>query len=212
MSKIRHEWYQTDKEVVLSVFIRNVNENDMSLDLQPTSVSLNVKVATGSDLAFDLDPLSHEIDPKQSSVRVLQPKIELKLVKKDIGVKWNKIEGQDRGVPGQIASTSSTSAASASHAYPSSAKKRTNWDQLVRESAQEDEQQGKSKDPNGGGDAALNELFQKLYADATDDQRRAMIKSYQESNGTSLSTNWDEVKKKTVETRPPDSMVAKKWG
>ena len=38
-------------------------------------------------------------------------------------------------------------------------------------------------------------MFQKLYADATDEQRRAMVKSYQESNGTSLSTNWDEVKK-----------------
>jgi hypothetical protein len=34
-----------------------------------------------------------------------------------------------------------------------------------------------------------------LYADATEDQRRAMIKSYQESNGTSLSTNWEEVSK-----------------
>jgi hypothetical protein len=52
-----------------------------------------------------------------------------------------------------------------------------------------------SKDPNAGGDSALNEMFQKLYADATEDQRRAMIKSYQESNGTSLSTNWEEVSK-----------------
>ncbi|KAK4046798.1 Cochaperone protein [Microbotryomycetes sp. JL201] len=209
MSKIRHEWYQTDTDVVLSVFIRNVNENDMTLDLQPTSLSLNVKLATGSDLAFDLDPLSHEIDPKASSVRVLQPKIEVKLAKKQVGVKWNKIEGQDEGVSGQLASSNSSSNA---HAYPSSAKKRTNWDQVVKESTEEDEMAGKAKDPNGGGDAALNELFQKLYADATDDQRRAMIKSYQESNGTSLSTNWDEVKKETVKTMPPDSMIAKKWG
>ena len=52
-----------------------------------------------------------------------------------------------------------------------------------------------SKNPNAGGDSALNEMFQKLYADATEDQRRAMIKSYQESNGTSLSTNWEEVSK-----------------
>lgn len=51
------------------------------------------------------------------------------------------------------------------------------------------------KDPNAGGDKKLNELFQKLYADATDDQRRAMVKSYSESNGTSLSTDWSEVAK-----------------
>jgi len=52
-----------------------------------------------------------------------------------------------------------------------------------------------AKDPNAGGDRALNEMFQKLYADATDDQRKAMIKSYQESNGTALSTDWNDVSK-----------------
>lgn len=126
------------------------------------------------------------------------------------------------------------------HAYPSSSRKQHNWDDIVKQSAEEDEQLSKefSKDPNAGGDAALNQLFQKLYADATDDQRRAMIKSYQESNGTALSTDWNDVGKasvpcsctpapvcrvhhafvlprrsqRKVETHPPDSMVAKKFG
>jgi hypothetical protein len=31
-----------------------------------------------------------------------------------------------------------------------------------------------------------------------------MEKSYIESNGTSLSTNWEEVKQGKVETKPPD--------
>lgn len=81
------------------------------------------------------------------------------------------------------------------HAYPSSARKQHNWDAIVKQSAEEDAALAKefSKSGSGGGDKALNEMFQKLYADATDDQRRAMIKSYQESNGTALSTNWDEV-------------------
>lgn len=39
-------------------------------------------------------------------------------------------------------------------------------------------------------------FFQHLFAGADDDTRRAMMKSYVESNGTSLSTNWDEVKSK----------------
>jgi len=30
-----------------------------------------------------------------------------------------------------------------------------------------------------------------------------MMKSYQESGGTTLSTNWDEVKKAPVEVKPP---------
>ena len=39
-----------------------------------------------------------------------------------------------------------------------------------------------------------------------------MMKSYTESNGTSLSTNWEEVSKGKVETLPPDGMEAKAWG
>ena len=39
-----------------------------------------------------------------------------------------------------------------------------------------------------------------------------MMKSFQESNGTVLSTNWDEVGKKPVECTPPEGMVVKKWG
>ncbi len=39
-----------------------------------------------------------------------------------------------------------------------------------------------------------------------------MMKSYQESGGTVLSTNWEDVGKKKVEVSPPDGMIAKKWG
>ncbi|CAD6893394.1 unnamed protein product [Tilletia controversa] len=68
---------------------------------------------------------------------------------------------------------------------------------------------GSGEKKGDGGD--VNDFFKKLYAGASDDARRAMMKSFQESNGTTLSMNWDEVKKGTVETRPPDSMVARKY-
>lgn len=58
-------------------------------------LSLSVHLPTGSDIVFDLDPLAHQIDPKQSSFRTLQPKIEIKLKKVDAGIKWNKVEGED---------------------------------------------------------------------------------------------------------------------
>jgi len=57
----------------------------------------------------------------------------------------------------------------------------------------------------------VNGFFKKLYKDASPDVRRAMVKSYQESGGTALSTNWSEVAKKTVPISPPDGMEAKKW-
>lgn len=62
-----------------------------------------------------------------------------------------------------------------------------------------------------GGDSTVNEFFQKIFADSDDNTKRAMMKSYQESGGTTLSTNWDEVKKAHVEVKPPEGSEWKKW-
>lgn len=59
--------------------------------------------------------------------------------------------------------------------------------------------------------SSVNDFFKNLYSGATEEQRRAMMKSFTESNGTSLSTNWDDVKDHKVETVPPEGVEAKKW-
>ncbi|KAF5396135.1 Suppressor of G2 allele of SKP1 [Paragonimus heterotremus] len=86
------------------------------------------------------------------------------------------------------------------HTYPSSSKVAHDWSKLEKEAA-EIEDDG---DP-------LNKLFQNIYADASDETRRAMIKSFTESGGTVLSTNWKEVGKEKVEMKPPDGMEYKKY-
>ena len=68
-----------------------------------------------------------------------------------------------------------------------------------------------SSEDEAGGDP-VNGFFKKLFKNADPDTKRAMMKSYQESNGTALSTNWSEVGKGKVETTPPDGMEAKRWG
>lgn len=45
----------------------------------------------------------------------------------------------------------------------------------------------------------------------TEEQRRAMNKSYQESGGTVLSTNWEDIKKKQTEVKPPDGCEFRSW-
>uniref|UniRef100_A0A1D1ZE83 Protein SGT1 B n=1 Tax=Anthurium amnicola TaxID=1678845 RepID=A0A1D1ZE83_9ARAE len=88
--------------------------------------------------------------------------------------------------------------------YPSS-KSRTDWDKLEAHVKKEE------KEEKLEGDAALNKLFRDIYRDADPDMRRAMQKSFVESNGTVLSTNWKEVGAKKVEGTPPDGMELKKW-
>ncbi|KAI0508929.1 SGS-domain-containing protein [Xylaria bambusicola] len=86
-------------------------------------------------------------------------------------------------------------------AYPTSSKKGPqNWDKM-----DVDDDEDVSKD----GD--VNNFFQKIYKDADEDTKRAMMKSFIESNGTALSTSWDDAKSKTYKTQPPDGAEAKKW-
>ena len=81
------------------------------------------------------------------------------------------------------------------------------WDQIERDLA---EQEAAEK-PQG--DEAMNQLFQQIYANADPDTRRAMIKSYQTSGGTVLSTNWQEVAAKDYEKErtAPKGMEWKTW-
>ena len=66
-----------------------------------------------------------------------------------------------------------------------------------------------SKEPEG--EKQLNDFFQDIFKNASPEAQRAMQKSFVESNGTCLSTNWDEVGNKRVPITPPEGMVAKKY-
>ena len=58
---------------------------------------------------------------------------------------------------------------------------RKSWPILDLKEEEEDKPDG----PNG--------LFQQLYAGGDDGQRRAMVKSYTESGGTTLSMDWKDI-------------------
>lgn len=47
--------------------------------------------------------------------------------------------------------------------------------------------------------------------DSTPEVRKAMDKSFSESSGTVLSTNWNEVSENKVPVKPADGVEFKKW-
>lgn len=146
-----------------------------------------------------LSPLYAPVDTSNSAVRALSTKVEVSLQKKFPGNQWPKL----LGAPDQAAMATAAPAAdtvpSPSAPQAPSSRQRSKWD-----SFQDDDEKKEDGD--------IDSFFKKLYADADDDTRRAMMKSYQESGGTALSTNWQDVSKGKVETTPPDGMEARRWG
>ncbi|CAE7117415.1 unnamed protein product [Rhizoctonia solani] len=194
----RHEFYETDEKLTLSVFVRNANPDSVSVKFTNDSVDFSYE-----DQHLLLSPLRAGIDPAQSGYRVGKVKVELWLAKLVHG-RWGTLlsPGSEPGLPMQ-------SSAAPSSDQPKLSKK--NWDSIVA-GIPLDGEKTLQDDPNAGGDAALNTFFQQIYGNADEDTQRAMLKSYTESGGTSLSTNWDDVKKAKVEVKPPSGSEYKRWG
>lgn len=57
----------------------------------------------------------------------------------------------------------------------------------------------------------VNAFFKKIFKSGTPEQQRAMMKSFTESNGTALSTDWDDVGNRKVETVTDGGFVPKKF-
>jgi suppressor of G2 allele of SKP1 len=185
--------------------------------------------------------LGGEIDPSKSRWSATPRKIELVLHKAVPGVKWatwgtEKIgsvaAGDSNGtaaasdeqpttaetapitsgpasVPTSKQSTTApppttTTAPATAPAYPTSSRTGPkNWDKVVSGADGAEEDDADKQD--------VNFFFKQLYKGATPEQQRAMMKSFVESNGTALSTDWEDVKNRKVETVPPEGVEAKKW-
>jgi len=243
--KIRHEWYQNNASVIITLYAKGVKKESAEVELEEDNISVSFPHPSdnSSTFTFTLDPLFALIDPSKSKYAVMSTKIELTLTKSVAGQKWANIEGstplkKDTPAPSSndptkqaiLTALHSTSTPS-SHSTPSqptvgpqptapsyptsSATAPKNWDKLAADlTAKKPKSKPKSKsaqddDSEPEDDAsdtyesdtgdAVDGFFKKLYKGADDDTRRAMMKSFQESNGTALSTNWAEVGKGKVE-------------
>ncbi|KAI2668507.1 hypothetical protein H4Q32_005240 [Labeo rohita] len=190
----RHDWYQTESQVVVTIMVKNAKEEDVTVIFGERELTAAVKLPSGEDYCLNVH-LLHPVVPQQSTYRILSTKIEIKM-KKTAAIQWEKLQGEG---------TLSTVKHFTPDQYPSSSHYTRNWDKVVGEIKEEE------KNEKLEGDAALNKLFQQIYSDGSDEVKRAMNKSFMESGGTVLSTNWMDVGKRKVEMNPPDDVEWKKY-
>ncbi|XP_049888688.1 protein SGT1 homolog isoform X2 [Epinephelus moara] len=192
---VKHDWYQTEANVIVTVMAKNVPKDGVCVNFMEKELSATIQLASGGTYNLDLH-LMHPVIPEQCNFKILTTKVEFKMKKTD-AIRWEKLEGE--GQESNIKHFNPTDQ------YPTSSHHSCKWDKMVVDISEEE------KNEKLEGDAALNKLFQQIYSDGSDEVKRAMNKSFMESGGTVLSTNWIDVGKRRVEMNPPDDVEFKKY-
>ncbi|XP_028130284.1 protein SGT1 homolog [Diabrotica virgifera virgifera] len=199
---VRHDWYQTDAAVVITVLVRNIKEEHLKLDIATNKVTIDISHPDFEPCNLCLN-LSNSIIADQSSYKLSSAKIEIKL-KKCEGLRWEKLEGAPKVEAIKVIPKEAEPTTDGPPSYPTS-KKGKDWNKVEKEIKEQEAQEK----PEGA--EAINALFQEIYGKGSDEVKRAMNKSFMESSGTVLSTNWNEISKQKVEAKPPDGMEFKKF-
>lgn len=195
---VRFEWFQTPKSVTFTFFVQGRSEEDLKIVATPTSLEVTIILdrESGRDWQYHIDNFFAPIVPGSVKKSLRPLKIEL-TYEKEREFQWPALEGKEGPIP--VAVPAAIPATQQDLKYPNS--KGKDWNKFKLEEEEEKKE----------GEAGLNDFFKKIYADADEDQRRAMMKSFQESGGTVLSTNWKDIGTKKVECEPPKGMEAHKY-
>jgi len=201
-AKIKHTFYQSDSTVYIQIPIKNLKKEQVEVHTSETTLSVSAKLPSGNDYSLEID-LAYPINHTRTDFKVTSTNIEIKLSKKD-AIQWTALDAAQTK-HGQPPIQMNRPVSEHTPTYPSSSKKPKDWDKLAVELKNEE------KEEKPEGDAAVNQLFQQIYRDGSDETKRAMNKSFSESGGTVLSTNWDEIGKAKTELKAPEGMEWKKY-
>ncbi|CAM9170604.1 unnamed protein product [Hapterophycus canaliculatus] len=220
--RIRFQYYQSYEKVTVAVLEKGLKESEVAVDVDAKRLTVRRKAGDGGGggggggLLFD-KVLYEEVIPEKCRTRFMASKLEVTLTKKS-PADWPELEGTitpaarpAAAVATPSASSTPTSAEAPAEEPPTKVPRpyssNKNWDVVEKEVQKELE----ADKPDG--EQALNDLFKSIYGKADEDTRRAMVKSFQTSGGTVLSTNWDEVGKVDYEKerQAPKGMQWKTW-
>jgi suppressor of G2 allele of SKP1 len=201
----KYQYYQSDTIMTIAILEPNVQQDDMQVTFAPKHLTVKLRKG-GVDFTILNGTLFDRVDVERCKTRILDEKILIKL-RKTTPHEWHELMGKhDEQDEATIVSTEDVPLMDADkpRAYAS----HRDWDAIERNLKLQESQEKPE------GEEAMNRLFQDIYGKADENTRRAMVKSYQTSGGTVLSTNWDEVAKKDYEKErtAPEGMEWKTWG
>ncbi|KAH7818627.1 putative suppressor of G2 allele of SKP1 [Monocercomonoides exilis] len=209
---IRHDFYQTEDQLVLSLYVRNIKEGGCECKVSDDTIDIELTLPDDSKQQLLIYPFG-EVEPGKEKIAYKGVKVVITFQKRAMFL-WpaNEREKSEPCVKrasevGKIESNSDSKVEKKPKLIYPSSKGKVDWDSLAKQVKEEEEKEKKEL----GGEEGLNELLKGIYANADDDTKRAMIKSYQQSGGTVLSTNWAEVGKGDVKPQPPKGMEERKW-
>jgi tetratricopeptide (TPR) repeat protein len=193
--KFNHNWYQNATTITLTVEC-NTEVHKENFDILIEKKALKIIHKESGKTVWEME-LSNSIVPDGSTFILNKRKVEFKLKKEVENFNWITV---DRAKVIESMPNFQPS-------YPTSSKIKKDWDHLEKEINQELTNDAKN-DPNEG----MMKLFKDIFERADENTRRAMMKSFQTSGGTVLSTNWDEVKEKDYEGKDrPEAPKGQEW-
>uniref|UniRef100_A0A7S0VE09 Uncharacterized protein n=1 Tax=Polytomella parva TaxID=51329 RepID=A0A7S0VE09_9CHLO len=212
-SKYRFQHYQIQNKLTLDIYAKKLKPEQVLCRFAPHHLTVEIStVDRVLEFRLDID-LYGEIQSGDSKYEILGSKVEVVLVKAN-NLVWPSLEKSDKIAVATATTPSSTLAPSLAmptpspasiSTFPTSSVVKKDWSQVDHELSElEEKGELDSGDP-------LNNFFKKIFKDGDETTRRAMMKSFVESNGTVLSTNWKEVGQKKVECTPPEGMDVRKW-
>ena len=186
--------------MTIAILEPNVKKSDLQFNLKKYSLHVVLK-KEGVDFNVICGNLCEAANVEKSKVKILPEKVLLK-IRKETNGEWRELFGkarkdedetskkeEDKAITPQSASDETNDGSSGTIPIVDKSKPRPyastrDWNAIERDIKAQEE----NEKPEG--EEAMNKLFQQIYGNANDDTRRAMVKSFQTSGGTVLSTNW----------------------
>lgn len=164
--KITIDHFQTPTHINAYLYVPDLANYSASVEATTHNFTVTFTNKTDASKSFVKTVNLHgAIEPELVQEKVYPTKLEIQMRKKTSG-NWPALE---------VGVKSSTN-----DVVPAK-----DWSKIQIEDDSDDDLNSENPD----------DFFKALYADADDDTRRAMMKSFVESGGTSLSTDWDKVER-----------------